>query len=106
MSRRRVVTTRRADEDIEAAVDHHVGEGAVDAALDFITALQAASDLLARHPAIGSTRFATDTGIDELRALAVRTFPYVVFYTDDADAVRVHRLLHASRDMPAHATDD
>lgn len=105
MSRRRIVTTRRADEDIEAAVDHYVGEGAVDAALDFVAALEQASDLLARHPAVGSTRFADDTDIDELRALAVQKFPYVVFYTVDADAVRVHRVLHASRDLPTHFAD-
>jgi len=39
-------------------------------------------------------------GIPEIRSVALRVFPYVVIYSDDADAVRVHRVLHSSRDLP------
>ncbi|VXA99136.1 hypothetical protein [Frigoribacterium sp. 9N] len=52
------MTSRRADHDIESAVDHYLDEGAHAAALDFVDAI------------------------------------------DDADAVRVHRVLHTSRDLP------
>lgn len=97
---RRVVTTRRADEDIEAAVAYFVAAGATVAALGFVDALADARELLGEHPSIGSPRFAIETGIPELRGLALRRFPFVVLYTDDIDAVRVHRVLHTSRDLP------
>lgn len=54
---------------------------------------------LGAHPMIGSPRLAVEIGIDEIRTLSLPRFPYVVIYTDDADAVRIHRVLHASRDI-------
>ena len=97
---RRVVTSRRADDDVASAVDHYLDEGAHGAALDFVDALDDARTLISAHPTLGSSRFAVETGIDGLRGLALRRFPFVVLYTDDADAVRVHRVLHTSRDLP------
>lgn len=44
--------------DIELAADHYVSEGAVDAALGFIDAVQKAFARIARHPAAGSARYA------------------------------------------------
>jgi toxin ParE1/3/4 len=101
VTRRRVVTTRRADEDVDGALAHYLGEGAADAAFGFVDALEDAKGLLRDHPSIGSPRFAIETGIPELRGLSLQRFPYVVFYTDDPDAVRIHRVLHMSRDIPA-----
>lgn len=98
---RRVVTTRDADADIENAVAHYVEEGSPDAAVRLVDAFVSATALLAEHPSIGSSRFAVETGIAELRSLALQRFPFVVFYSDDPDAVRIHRVLHASRDIPA-----
>ncbi|PSL38335.1 toxin ParE1/3/4 [Labedella gwakjiensis] len=102
---RRVVSTRRAYLDIDEAVDHYLDEGAHAAALDFVDAVQDTTELLAAHPSIGSTRFAIETGIAELRSIALRRFPYIIFYTDDDDAVRVQRVLHSRRDIPAELHD-
>ncbi|RUR01722.1 type II toxin-antitoxin system RelE/ParE family toxin [Labedella endophytica] len=102
---RRVVSTRRAHLDIDEAVTHYLDEGAQTVALDFIDAVQDTIELLAAHPSLGSTRFAVETGIAELRSVALRRFPYIVFYTDDDDAVRVHRVLHSRRDIPAELHD-
>lgn len=101
MTLRRVVTTRCADEDIDSAIAYYMGSGARDAALGFVDALENAKDVLGEHPSIGSPRFAIETDISELRSLPLQRFPYVVLYTDDSDAVRVHRVLHTSRDIPA-----
>ncbi len=102
---RRVVTTLRADDDIAAAVDYYLNEGAPDAALAFVDELEIASNVIAQHPSIGSPRFAVVTGIAQLRSVGLQRFPYLVFYTDDADAVRVHRVLHTSRDVPTEIAD-
>lgn len=105
MSTRRVVTTRQADDDIEAALEDLLREGRPDTVRAFVDELQLIRDLLAEFPAIGSSRFALETHIPGLRDVAMKRFPYVVFYTDDEDAVRVHRMLHSSRDIPATLTD-
>jgi toxin ParE1/3/4 len=102
---RRVVTTLRADDDIAAAIDYYLEEGAPDAALAFVDELELTRNVIAQHPSIGSSRFAVFTGIAELRSVGLQRFPYLVLYTDDADAVRVHRVLHTSRDIPAEIAD-
>lgn len=67
----------------------------------FIETLADATTVLGTYPLVGSPRLAADIGIAEVRTLALRRFPYVLVYSDDADAVRVHRVLHTARDIPA-----
>lgn len=105
MSARRVVTTRRADEDVIAAIAHYVDQGAAEAALHFVDALEDAKVLIGEFPQLGSARLGSDAGIPEMRTAAVRRFPYLVFFTNDDDAVRVHRVLHASRGVPSTLRD-
>lgn len=105
MSARQVVTTRRADEDITAAVEYYLGQGAATAALAFVDALEDAKVLIGEHPQLGSMRLGAEVDIPEIRTLALRRFPYLAFYTDDVDAVRVHRVLHTTRDIPSELLD-
>ncbi len=106
MTRRRIVSTVRADEDVERAIDHYLGEGADRAAIGFIDALVEARALLAEHPAIGSTRLTAEIGLPELRTLALQRYPYLLVTSDEADAVRIVRVLHTSRDIPAELRDE
>jgi toxin ParE1/3/4 len=101
-----VVTTRRADDDIARAVAYYFEAGAEESAEEFVNALEAAVRLIADHPSIGSPRFAVELGIPDLRTIALRRFPYMLFYTEDADAVRVHRVLHTRRDLPVEYADN
>ncbi|MFJ2369276.1 type II toxin-antitoxin system RelE/ParE family toxin [Microbacterium sp. NPDC087665] len=101
MTARRVVTSRQADDDIESALEYLLLAGRPETVRAFIDELQLLRDLLAEFPSIGSSRFALETHIPGLRDIAMKRFDYVMFYTDDDDAVRVHRLLHTSRDIPA-----
>jgi toxin ParE1/3/4 len=100
------MTTRRADEDIEAALSHYLGQGATDAALALVDALEDAKVLIGEHPQLGSTRLGSEMDIPEMRTIALRRFPYLAFYTDDADAVRIHRVLHTARDIPSGFLDN
>lgn len=93
-------TSRRADEDIETAVDHYLREAQAGSSTAFIDDLEAVFDLVTAHPSIGSTRFAVETGIPELRSLALRRFPHIVFYIESDGIIRVARVLHARRDLP------
>ncbi|WP_017202960.1 type II toxin-antitoxin system RelE/ParE family toxin [Microbacterium algeriense] len=96
-----LVTSRRADEDIDGAVTHYLGEAGSQIAIAFIDDLQHAMSRLAAHPALGSARFESVTEIPEIRAFPLRSHPYLIIYTDDPDAVRVHRVLHTRRDIAA-----
>lgn len=106
MTRRQVVTTRRADEDIDGAIDHYLGEGAEDAALDFIDALADARHLLAEHPHVGSARLTAEIGLPDLRTFALPRYPYILVTSEDAGFVRIIRVLHTSRDIPAALLDE
>ncbi len=97
----RVVTTRRADEDVDRAVDRYRGEAGAEVADRLVSALEDTFDLMARFPFVGDSRFAADTGIPDLRSLVLGRFPYVVLYTVEGETARVHRVLHLRRDIPA-----
>lgn len=101
MTPRRLVTTRRADEDIDGAVTRYLGEAGPRVAIAFIDDLQSAMSRIASYPSLGSARFELVTEIPDVRAFPLRNHPYLAIYTDDPDAVRVHRVLHTRRDIGA-----
>jgi toxin ParE1/3/4 len=69
-------------------------------ALRWINALEATLRQMAEYPGVGSSRHAAATGIEGLRSLAVRRFPYLVFYLEHSEQVDVLRVLHQRRDIP------
>ncbi|RZL35747.1 MAG: type II toxin-antitoxin system RelE/ParE family toxin [Rubrivivax sp.] len=100
-----VVLRALALEDVEQALDHLFNEGAADAALSFIDALELAQQQIAREPGIGSTRYAHELAIPGLRSWALRTHPYLLFYVQRETHLDVWRLLHQRRDMAASLTE-
>lgn len=100
MTSLRVVTTKQADADINAATDHYVAQGNTKAALSFVDTLEEAKALLSKHPHLGSLRFAIELNIAEIRAFTLQRFPYIIFYSLFADTIRIHRVLHTARDIP------
>ncbi|RLP77285.1 type II toxin-antitoxin system RelE/ParE family toxin [Mycetocola tolaasinivorans] len=96
---RRVVTTLSADHDIEAAVDYYIEQDAFDAATRLVSTLDTATGMLAAHPNLGSPKFAEDAGVPGLLSLALQHFPYIIFYTEDPEIVRIHRVLNSQRDI-------
>lgn len=101
MSERPVLLRELAHQDVEAAVDHYLREAGPDVALGFIDALQSTYRAIAKHPALGSPRYAQELALPGLRSFAVRDFPYFVFYIDRDDHIDVWRLLHGRRDIPS-----
>jgi toxin ParE1/3/4 len=87
--------------DVEDAIDHYLGEGAVKAALDFVSALEMAYRHMALQPATGSARYAHELNLPGLRFWPLTRFPYLVFYFEREDHVDVWRVLHGKRDIPA-----
>jgi toxin ParE1/3/4 len=96
-----VIPRELALRDVDEAIDHYLGEGAVKAALDFVDALEKAYAHIARQPASGSPRYSHELNLPGLRSWPLTRFPYLVFYFEYDDHVDVWRVLHGKRDTPA-----
>lgn len=101
MKAKPVVPRELASRDIDEALAYYIDEGAEQAALGFVDALEDAFAHIARHPATGSPRYAHELNLPGLRAWPLTRFPYLVFYVEHADHVDVWRVLHQRRDIPA-----
>jgi toxin ParE1/3/4 len=64
---KRVIPRARADQDVHDAIDYYLGEGAEQAALKFIDALEQTLERIGRHPATGSPRCAHELDLPGLR---------------------------------------
>jgi toxin ParE1/3/4 len=98
---KRVVLREEADRDIADALAHYLSEGADQAALQYVDALEHAFASIGRHPGIGSYRFAHELDLPGLRSWRIKRFPYIVFYVERSDHIDVWRVLHGQRDLPA-----
>ena len=101
MNGKPVLPRELARRDVEAAVDYYVREAGPDIALNFIKALQSAHRAIAERPALGSRRYALELVLPGLRSLAVKRFPYFVFYIERDDHIDIWRVLHGRRDIPS-----
>ncbi|MBY5761501.1 type II toxin-antitoxin system RelE/ParE family toxin [Rhizobium leguminosarum] len=100
-----IVPRESARGDIENAVDYYAREAGAQVAISFVDALQSTFGLIAKHPSSGSSRYAYELGLPDLRSMSLKAFPYIVFYLEQADYVDVWRILHAKRDIPAWLQD-
>jgi len=98
----RVELREVAASDVNDTVDYYRNEADPKTASEFVDALEAAISHLCRHPFSGSLRFAYELDIPDLRTWSLQRFPYLIFYTADADRIDIWRVLHARRDIPAH----
>lgn len=90
-----------ANRDVDEAIAHYVNEGAQQAALGFIDALEQAFGHIGRHPATGSSRYAHELSLPGLRFWPLTHYPHLVFYIERADHIDVWRVLHGQRDVAA-----
>jgi toxin ParE1/3/4 len=90
----------QAEQDIQKALDYCVQERGSRAAVAWVDALERAFRHISRHPASGSTRYAYELDIPELRSWVVDRHPYVIFYVERAEDIDVWRILHGQRDLP------
>jgi toxin ParE1/3/4 len=100
VSAKPVVSSKRARRDIDEAVAHHLTEGAVEAALDFVDALERAFTQLGCQPGMGSPRHAHELNLPGLRCWSLKRYPHLVFYVECDDRLDVWRVLHGRKDIP------
>ncbi|WP_222909140.1 type II toxin-antitoxin system RelE/ParE family toxin [Pseudomonas sp. DNDY-54] len=105
MKQKAVIPRVLAVQDVDEAVTYYLNEQAEAAALGFIDALERAYKHIGRYPASGSSRYAHELDLPELRCWSLKRYPYVVFYVERDDHIDVWRLLHGMRDIPAWLAD-
>jgi toxin ParE1/3/4 len=96
-----IIPRELANRDMDEAIDHYLSEGAEQAALGFIEALEQAYTHIGRHPATGSLRYAHELNLPDLRFWPLTRYPHLVFYIERSDHIDVWRVLHGQRDIPA-----
>ena len=96
-----VIPRAAAERDIEDAFTYYLDQGAQQAALGIIDALEQAYRHIGANPASGSPRYAHELELPGLRSWPVRRYPYLVFYLERDDHIDVWRVLHGQRDIPA-----
>jgi len=101
-----VIPRELANRDIDEALDHFLSEGAAQAALGFIDALEQAFAHIRLHPAAGSPRYAHELSLPGLRSWPLARYPYVVFYVENTDSIDVWRVLHGKRHIPSWLHED
>ena len=101
MKSKAVIPRETASKDVDEAIDHSLGEGAFEAALDFTDALETGYAHIARQPGSGSPKYAHELNLPGLRFWPLTRFPFLVFYFEQDDFIDVWRVLHEQRDIPA-----
>lgn len=100
MKAKPVIPRVLACRDVDEAIEYYLDEGADDAALGFVDALEQAYTHISRHPGTGSPRYAHELNLPGLRSWPLTRYPYLVFYVDRTDHIDVWRVLHGQRDIP------
>lgn len=101
MKAKPVVPRQLALQDVDDVLTYYLSEGAEQAALGFVDALERAYEHIGRHPATGSPRYAHELNLPGLRSWPLKRYPHMVFYVEHADHIDVWRVLHGQRDIPA-----
>lgn len=96
-----VVPRELANRDVDETIAHYLKEGGEEVALSFVDALERAYRHIGRHPASGSSRYASELRLQGLRTWPLGRFPHVVFYVETNECIDVWRVLHGARDIPA-----
>lgn len=96
-----VIPRRAALRDIDEAIAFYVGEGANQAALGFIDAVEQAFVHLGHHPAAGFPRYAHELDLPSVRHWPLRDYPFLLFYREALHHLDVWRILKEERDVGA-----
>ncbi|WP_298720091.1 type II toxin-antitoxin system RelE/ParE family toxin [uncultured Ferrovibrio sp.] len=96
-----IIPREQANRDVDDAIAFYLNEGAEQAALGFIDALELTYTHIRQMPASDSPRYAHELNLPGLRCWPLSHYPYLVFYVETADRIDIWRILHGQRDIPA-----
>lgn len=87
MKAKPVVPREQARRDVDETIAFYLNEGAEQAALGFIDALEMAYTHIGRHPATGSPRYAHELNLQGLHVWPLSRYPHLVFYMERPDPI-------------------
>jgi toxin ParE1/3/4 len=90
-----------ARRDAADAAWHYATQSGLSAGERFLAAVEDGIGHVARHPASGSSRYASALRIGGLRFWPLDGYPYLIFYIELETHIDIWRVLHAQRDIPA-----
>lgn len=96
---KKLVRRSIADADVLSALEYYI-ENAPEYALSFIDDLEHAYQHIQSFPESGSTRYAYELDLPELRVWRCDKFPYLIFYINHLEQIEVWRVLHSKKDIP------
>ena len=105
MKAKPIIPRKLALRDVDEAVAFYLAEGAPEAALGFIEALETGYIHLSRHPGTGSPRYGHELDLPGLRTWPLTRFPFLIFYVERSESIDVWRILHGQRDIAAWMQD-
>ncbi len=88
-----------ADTDVLSALEYYLTT-APEYASSFIDDLERAYEHIRSFPESGSTRYAIELDLAELRVWRCHAFPYLIFYINYPQQIEVWRVLHSQKDIP------
>jgi len=100
-----IALREEARRDIDDAIAYYFEEGAAEAALGFVHALEQAYAHISRHPATGSPRYAHELSLPGLRSWPLARYPHLIFYVEHEHTIDVWRIAHGKRNIPAWMQD-
>lgn len=102
---KKLVRRAMADTDVLSALDYYIGQ-APEYALPFIDDLERAYQHIRDFPESGSTRYAIELDLAELRVWRCHAYPYLIFYVNHPHHIEVWRVLHSQKDIPTSLQTD
>ena len=100
-----VVPRERANQDVDDAIAYYLEEASSAVALGFVDELERSYTHIARYPGTGLPRYGHELDLPGLRAWALSSYPYLVFYVEQPNHIDVWRILHGQSDIPAWMQD-
>jgi len=89
-----IIRREQANRDVGTAIASCLNDAGEAATLGFIEALENAYDLIGRHPASESPRYAHEFNLPGLRLWPLTRYPYLVFYIEHSEHIDIWRVLH------------
>jgi toxin ParE1/3/4 len=97
---KKLIRRALADADILTALEYYIAN-APEYALALIDDVEEAYRHIQQFPASGSSRYAYELSLPELRVWGCSKYPYLIFYVDCSAQIEVWRVLHCRSDIPA-----
>ena len=102
MKAKRVIPRLVAENDLDEVFNYYLENAGAKVAEDFAVDFARTSRLISEFPGLGSPKYSFDIGLEKVRFMSMKKFPYLIFYSEEEHYIDVWRVLHSHMNMPEH----